>query len=154
MRVYHFETRTIKVFLSLWDKHAIMPLMRTAVCFDGRISHRDHIRTFHLERSPSPSRLPILCMSQYKLPPPPHTHTHTLGQGGGMVGNSREFEGNICPMDWGIREFLFMCMPQGRALGWGFALGLQCFCSAVIPNRCVVAILEITQKSLRKRSCR
>ena len=43
VRAYHFETRTIKVFLSLWDKHAIMPQMRIAVCFDGRIIIHDHI---------------------------------------------------------------------------------------------------------------
>ena len=46
VRAYHFETRTINVFLSLWDKHAIMPPMRIAVCFDGRITTRDHIPTF------------------------------------------------------------------------------------------------------------
>ena len=60
VRAYHFETRTIKVFLSLWDKHAVMPLMRIAVYLDGRISSRGHIRTFYLERSPSPSHLPVL----------------------------------------------------------------------------------------------
>ena len=43
VRAYHFETRTIKVFLSLWDKQAIMPPMRIAVCFDGRIFIHDHI---------------------------------------------------------------------------------------------------------------
>ena len=43
VRAYYFETRTIKVFLSLWDKHAIMPPMRIAVCFDGRIVIHDHI---------------------------------------------------------------------------------------------------------------
>ena len=30
------ETRTIKVFLALWNKHTIMPPMRIAVCFDTR----------------------------------------------------------------------------------------------------------------------
>ena len=60
VRTYHFETRTIKVFLSLWDKHAVMPLTRIAVYFDGRFTSRGHIRTFHLERSPSPSHLPLL----------------------------------------------------------------------------------------------
>ena len=45
VHAYYFETRTIKVFLSLWDKHAIMPPMRIAVCFDGRIVIHDHIPT-------------------------------------------------------------------------------------------------------------
>ena len=43
MHAYHFETHTIEVFLSLWDKHSIMPLMRIAVCFDGQIFINDHI---------------------------------------------------------------------------------------------------------------
>ena len=55
VRAYHFETRTIKVFLSLWDKHAIMPPMRIAVSFDGRITTHDHIPTFYLRAlSPPP----------------------------------------------------------------------------------------------------
>ena len=45
MRAYHFETRTIKDFLSLWDKHATMPPERLAVCFDGRITIHDHVLT-------------------------------------------------------------------------------------------------------------
>ena len=51
-------------------KHAIMPLMRIAVCFDGRISFRDHVRTFHLERS----------VYQYYIVPSLFlfTHRHTL----------------------------------------------------------------------------
>ena len=43
VRAFHFETRTIKVFLSLWDKHATMPL----VC--------SHV---------------FLCLEFYFLPPP------------------------------------------------------------------------------------
>ena len=58
VRAYHFETRTIKVFLSLWDKHAIIPPMRIAVCFDGRITTRDHIPAFNLRAlSPPPHYL-------------------------------------------------------------------------------------------------
>ena len=56
VRAYHFETRTVKVFLSLWDKHASMPPMRIAVCFDGRIIIHDHILINTLRAlSPSPS---------------------------------------------------------------------------------------------------
>ena len=57
----HLPFRTIKVFLSLWDKHAIMPPMRIAVCFDGRIIIHDHI-DFPLtpfERSPLFPMFPI-----------------------------------------------------------------------------------------------
>ena len=43
MHAYHFETRTIEVFLSLWDKHAIVPPIGVAVCFDGWIIIHDHI---------------------------------------------------------------------------------------------------------------
>ena len=60
VRTYHFKTRTIKVFLSLWDKHAVMSLTRIAVYLDGRFSSRGHILTFHPERSPSPSHLSVL----------------------------------------------------------------------------------------------
>ena len=45
MRDNHFETCTIKVSLSLWDKHTIMPPMRIAACFDGQIIIHDHIPT-------------------------------------------------------------------------------------------------------------
>ena len=63
------KTRTIKVFLSLWDKHATMPLMRIAVCFDGRISSRDRIfTTFLWALSPSPVTL-LSCVSMSWFPP-------------------------------------------------------------------------------------
>ena len=55
VHAYQFKTRTIKVLLSLWDKHAIMHLMKIAVCFDGRISYRDHICTFQLRVLSLPS---------------------------------------------------------------------------------------------------
>ena len=61
---YHFETHTIKVFRSLWDKHTIMPLMRirVAVCFDGRIVIHDHIPTNTLRAlSPLPHFLYTVC---------------------------------------------------------------------------------------------
>ena len=45
VRTYHFEIRTTKVFIPLCDKHATMPLMRIAVCFDGRINTHHHIFT-------------------------------------------------------------------------------------------------------------
>ena len=48
-------------------------LMRIAVYLDGRISSRGHIRTFHLERSPSPSHLPVL----YSFLIFPFIHQHT-----------------------------------------------------------------------------
>ena len=58
VRTYHFETRTITVFLSLWDKHAAMPPMRIAVSFDGRIVIHDHIPTNTLRAlSPLPHYL-------------------------------------------------------------------------------------------------
>ena len=61
MRAYHFETRTIKVFLSLWDKHAIMPLMRITVCrlMDGSLFTITFPLT-PLERSPSFPVLPYV----------------------------------------------------------------------------------------------
>ena len=49
----NFETRTIKVVPSSWDKEAIMPSMRMAVCFDGRIFIHDHIPNNTL-RAPLP----------------------------------------------------------------------------------------------------
>ena len=72
VRAFHFETRTIKVFLSLWDKHAIMPPMRIAVCFDGRIIIHDHILTNTLRAlSPLPhyfTRYILFLVPSY-LPP-------------------------------------------------------------------------------------
>ena len=60
MRTYHFKACTIKVSLSLWDKHAVMPPMRLAVCFDGWVTIWDHIPTFYPRA----------------LSPPPHYHIH------------------------------------------------------------------------------
>ena len=50
----NFETHTIKVVLSSWDKEAIMPSMRMAVCFDGRIFIHDHIPNNTLGAPPLP----------------------------------------------------------------------------------------------------
>ena len=77
---YHFETRTIKVFLSLWDKHAIMPPIRIAVCFDGRIIIHDHIPTNTLRAL---SHLPhvsntvcfVLCAFLFTVRRSIHLHT-------------------------------------------------------------------------------
>ena len=60
VRAYHFETRTIKVFLSLWG----IPPMRIAVCFDGRITTRDHVPTFNL-RALSPPPLYLIRFSLF-----------------------------------------------------------------------------------------
>ena len=53
-----FRNRYHKGFSLLWDKHAIMPLMRIAVCFEGRIVIHDHIPTNSLRAlSPLPHYL-------------------------------------------------------------------------------------------------
>ena len=69
MRTYHLETRTIKVFISLWHKHATMPLTRLAVCFVGRISIHDRFFTKPLRAlSPFPTYpIPHLPYSSFML---------------------------------------------------------------------------------------
>ena len=60
---YHLGTRTIEVFIPSWDKHATMPLMRIAVCFDGRTTADDHIFT-----KPLPALSRFLTCPIFRLP--------------------------------------------------------------------------------------